>query len=110
MLARGYALVRDGDGAPVRTAAQARPVMTLEFADGTVAVRMGEGAAPPRRAGGRKDSVSKDSPGKETSGQESSRKTPERKASTRKPAVAPAAPGEAALPGPAARQGTLFDL
>ncbi|WP_264048304.1 exodeoxyribonuclease VII large subunit [Methylobacterium flocculans] len=126
VLARGYALVRDGDGAPVRAAAQARPVMTLEFADGTVAVRMGEGAAPPgpeadppaanrdaappRRTGGRKDSVSKGSPGKETSGQESSRKTPERKASTRKPAVAPAAPGEAALPGPAARQGTLFDL
>ncbi len=60
ILARGFALVRDGEGAPIRAAATASAagLMSLEFADGTVAVRAeaateaGSAPAPtrPRRA------------------------------------------------------------
>jgi exodeoxyribonuclease VII large subunit len=50
VLARGYALVRDADGSPVRSAAAVREgaSLTLEFADG-VAEATGGRAARPRR-------------------------------------------------------------
>ena len=56
VLGRGFALVRDGDGHPLRTAAAVAPGMRLdiEFADGRVAaVADGEGRAraKPRRGG-----------------------------------------------------------
>ena len=39
VLASGYALVRDGDGHPVRSAADVAPgqALAIEFADGTIA-------------------------------------------------------------------------
>jgi exodeoxyribonuclease VII large subunit len=99
VLARGYALVRDRDGTPIRAAAEASRHMTLEFADGSVAVGMpdagdaAEGSppgAPPAKA------------------------PPSRKASARKPAVRKSAPAETspeiAPIAPATRQGSLFDL
>jgi exodeoxyribonuclease VII large subunit len=50
VLARGYALVRDQAGHPVRVAAGLEPGMRLEleFADGTRAVETVEGTGPPR--------------------------------------------------------------
>ncbi len=50
VLARGFALVRDAAGAPVRAAAAISPgdLLNLEFADGTVAATAGEGAAAPK--------------------------------------------------------------
>ena len=53
VLARGFALVRDDDGLPVRAAGAVAPGqrLSLEFADGRVIVREGDGAASPRRAG-----------------------------------------------------------
>jgi exodeoxyribonuclease VII large subunit len=52
VLARGFALVRDDAGLPVRaaTAVAAGQRLSLEFADGRVAVREGDGPASPRRA------------------------------------------------------------
>lgn len=61
VLARGFALVRDGSGAALRSMAAASGAgrFTLEFADGTLAARAetadaapggGEGAQPPARA------------------------------------------------------------
>jgi exodeoxyribonuclease VII large subunit len=49
VLARGFALVRDGAGRPVRAAAAVTPgmVLAIEFADGQVAATAG-GAPPPR--------------------------------------------------------------
>ena len=50
VLARGFALVRDGDGRPLRTAAAVGPGtrLDIEFADGRVgATADGERAAPP---------------------------------------------------------------
>ncbi|MFN3889191.1 MAG: exodeoxyribonuclease VII large subunit [Beijerinckiaceae bacterium] len=51
VLARGFALVRDGgpDGAPVRSAASVTPgqALTLQFADGSVAATANGGGAPP---------------------------------------------------------------
>lgn len=51
VLARGFALVRDGAGRPLRSAAAVSPGLALdiEFADGRVpAVATGPGAGPPR--------------------------------------------------------------
>ncbi|HRJ70097.1 MAG TPA: exodeoxyribonuclease VII large subunit, partial [Beijerinckiaceae bacterium] len=52
VLARGFALVRDGDGKAVRHAAAVSEGMALriEFADGEVATTAGEGARPKSRA------------------------------------------------------------
>jgi len=52
VLARGFALVRDAAGAPVRSAAAISPgdLLGLEFADGTVAATAGEGAPKPKPA------------------------------------------------------------
>ena len=52
VLARGFALVRDDAGLPVRAAAAvaAGQRLSLEFADGRVAVREGDGPTSPRRA------------------------------------------------------------
>lgn len=54
ILARGFALVRDGAGAPVRKAAAATAAgsMSLEFADGIVAVRAGTPEPPGPETGG----------------------------------------------------------
>ena len=52
MLARGFALVRDGEGHPLRTAAAVAGGMRLEieFADGRVgATADGDGAPPPAK-------------------------------------------------------------
>jgi exodeoxyribonuclease VII large subunit len=51
VLARGFALVRDVDGKPLRLAAQVSPGLPLdiEFADGRIHARS-EGAARPRAA------------------------------------------------------------
>ncbi|WP_439573020.1 exodeoxyribonuclease VII large subunit [Phreatobacter sp.] len=51
VLARGFALVRDGSGRPLRAAATVAPGMALaiEFADGQVGA-MADGEAPPRPA------------------------------------------------------------
>jgi exodeoxyribonuclease VII large subunit len=52
VLARGFALVRDGDGRPLRTAAAVGSGMRLdiEFSDGRVgATANGEGTAPPAK-------------------------------------------------------------
>lgn len=48
LLSRGYAMVRDGGGAIVTTAAKARDAghLRLQFADGEVAAAVTEGAAP----------------------------------------------------------------
>jgi exodeoxyribonuclease VII large subunit len=57
VLKRGFALVRDGDGNPLRAAASVTSHMRLdiEFADGRVAaVADGEGAAPPAAPAARK--------------------------------------------------------
>ncbi len=55
VLARGFALVRDGDGQPLRTMAQAASANTLdiEFADGRLKVAVGPDK-PSRRATARK--------------------------------------------------------
>ncbi|WP_289015145.1 exodeoxyribonuclease VII large subunit [uncultured Methylobacterium sp.] len=52
VLERGYALVRDEAGTPLRSAAAAvaAPGLTLQFADGTVRARPDEAPEPPRRA------------------------------------------------------------
>lgn len=49
VLQRGFALVRDAEGEPVKQAAAVSPGMalSLEFADGQVAAVAGEGGAPP---------------------------------------------------------------
>ncbi|MGU3539691.1 exodeoxyribonuclease VII large subunit [Methylobacterium sp. A54F] len=82
VLARGYALVRDGAGAPVRTAALPPGTpLTLEFADGTVAARAEAPGAP----------------------EPSPEPPPTPRRSPRRPSA------EAPAPAPAAgRQGTLF--
>jgi exodeoxyribonuclease VII large subunit len=57
VLARGYALVRDGDGRPLRSAAAGAPgqALAIEFADGSVAasadgsVKASPEAAKPKR-------------------------------------------------------------
>ncbi|MCI4677701.1 exodeoxyribonuclease VII large subunit [Rhodoblastus acidophilus] len=59
VLRRGFALVRDADGAPVRSAAQAPEGarLTLQFADGKIAATAGpplERAAPKKRAPARR--------------------------------------------------------
>jgi exodeoxyribonuclease VII large subunit len=54
VLKRGYALVRDEEGAPVNAAAELGPgrAIAIEFADGTVdAVTGSGGGAPPRKKG-----------------------------------------------------------
>ncbi|KQS81637.1 exodeoxyribonuclease VII large subunit [Rhizobium sp. Leaf384] len=54
VLARGYAIVRDADGAPVKAAAtlSAGQSVALQFADGTVGAITTEGPAPrPRKRG-----------------------------------------------------------
>lgn len=52
VLERGFALVRDAEGGPLRRAADvaAGAVLSLEFADGRVDASAGEGIAAPRRA------------------------------------------------------------
>lgn len=52
LLARGYAMVRDGGGAIVTTAARARAAgsLRLAFADGEVPVTVADGDPPPRPA------------------------------------------------------------
>ncbi|MDK1384020.1 exodeoxyribonuclease VII large subunit [Sinorhizobium sp. 8-89] len=49
VLKRGFALVRDGAGRPVKEAAAVEPGMalSLEFVDGSVSAVAGEGGAPP---------------------------------------------------------------
>ncbi|WP_234186884.1 exodeoxyribonuclease VII large subunit [Shinella sp. NM-101] len=51
VLKRGYALVRDEEGAPVKGAASLGPgrSIAIEFADGTVDAVTGSGGGPPRR-------------------------------------------------------------
>jgi exodeoxyribonuclease VII large subunit len=51
VLARGFALVRDGDGYPLRAAAEVEPgqALALEFADGSVRVTADGGRAAKRR-------------------------------------------------------------
>jgi len=51
VLKRGYALVRDEEGAPVKGAASLGPGLSIaiEFADGTVDAVTGPGGGPPRR-------------------------------------------------------------
>jgi exodeoxyribonuclease VII large subunit len=90
VLARGYALVRDADGSPVRAAAGATPHMTLEFSDGTVSVRVEDGA---------RDDDKKPAP----------KKAAPKRAGAKKPEAIPNPPAEAAATPPT-RQGTLFDL
>ncbi|MFY9291770.1 MAG: exodeoxyribonuclease VII large subunit, partial [Methylorubrum rhodinum] len=82
VLARGYALVRDESGLPIRSAEAAGVTarLQLQFADGAITA-VPEGSAPP--------------PAK-----------PKRAA--RKPAPEAAPRPEAAEPTPAARQGSLF--
>jgi exodeoxyribonuclease VII large subunit len=60
VLARGFALVRDLDGAPLRLAAAVEPGMPLdiEFADGRVRVRAA-GAATAQTAGAGPDAPAK---------------------------------------------------
>lgn len=52
VLERGFALVRDAEGGPLRRAADvaAGAALSLEFADGRVDASAGEGIAAPRRA------------------------------------------------------------
>ncbi len=54
VLARGFALVRDAAGAPVRSvqAVAAGDRLAIEFADGTLPVTAEGGSAPKRRRGG----------------------------------------------------------
>ncbi|MGH6806946.1 MAG: exodeoxyribonuclease VII large subunit [Ensifer adhaerens] len=56
VLQRGFALVRDGEGGPVRQAAAIVPGMalSLEFADGSVSAIAGEGGEPSAQAATRK--------------------------------------------------------
>lgn len=51
VLKRGYALVRDEEGAPVKGAADLGPgrAIAIEFADGTVEAVTGSGGGAPRR-------------------------------------------------------------
>ena len=51
VLKRGYALVRDEDGAPVKGAAELGPgrAIAIEFSDGTVEAVTGSGGGTPRR-------------------------------------------------------------
>ncbi|WP_029030156.1 exodeoxyribonuclease VII large subunit [Salinarimonas rosea] len=89
VLARGYALVRDADGRPVRSAraVEAGAALSLELADGTIAARAeGGGTRPP----------SEPSPAE----------GPREPARRPKPARA----AKAAAPSPARSQGSLFDL
>jgi exodeoxyribonuclease VII large subunit len=83
VLARGYALVRDEAGLPIRSAEAAGVTarLQLQFADGAITA-VPEGSAPPPPA------------------------KPKRAA--RKPAPEAAPKPEAAEPTPAARQGSLF--
>lgn len=87
MLARGYALVRDADGLPVRSseAAAAAARLQLQFADGAVFARPEEGPAeiPPPPAS-----------------------RPKR--APRRAAPEPARTAAEAVSEPAARQGSLF--
>jgi len=64
VLARGFALVRDGEGRPLRSAAAVAPGMRLaiEFSDGRVAATADGEATPPTKAKTR-------SPGRGTGGQ-----------------------------------------
>jgi exodeoxyribonuclease VII large subunit len=50
VLKRGFALVRDAGGSPVRSTASAQSgsALTVEFADGKVAVTVDGGSGPPR--------------------------------------------------------------
>ena len=60
VLARGYAVVRDGDGRPVRSATAVAPgqALAIEFADGSVTAnadgspKTGESAKPKRKPPG----------------------------------------------------------
>ncbi|KQP29566.1 exodeoxyribonuclease VII large subunit [Methylobacterium sp. Leaf104] len=110
VLARGYALVRDADGRAVRTAAQAAPRMTLEFADGVVGVqtrdlpwdpRADAVPAPPQETGAGVDQA------EPAPGQVRARKTAPRTTAPKKAAPKVAQADAAPIP---ARQGTLFDL
>ena len=51
VLKRGYALVRDEDGVPVKGAAELGPgrAIAIEFADGTVDAVTGSGGGTPRK-------------------------------------------------------------
>ncbi|MGU3362317.1 exodeoxyribonuclease VII large subunit [Methylobacterium sp. M6A4_1b] len=110
VLARGYALVRDADGRAIRSAAQAAPRMTLEFADGLVGVHTSDGPSDPRT-----DALP--SPPSETAagadqagsapGRVRARKTASKKTAPEKIAPKVAQPDAGAIP---ARQGSLFDL
>ena len=50
VLARGFALVRDASGQPIRSArgVAAGAALDIEFADGHIAVSVGDGSAPSR--------------------------------------------------------------
>ncbi|MGP9822639.1 exodeoxyribonuclease VII large subunit, partial [Salinarimonas sp. NSM] len=94
VLARGYALVRDDDGRPVRAAASVAPgaALTLEFADGRLGARAeGGGTRSP------------EDPPQAEAPTEASTAAPARK---NKPARAT----KAAAPSAARAQGSLFDL
>ena len=97
MLARGYALVRDADGLPVRSAEAAAEAarLQLQFADGAVFVRP-EGA-PTDPAAAPLAAPPADAP------------TPPRpKRAPRRAAPEPAAKATEGPTEPAARQGSLF--
>jgi exodeoxyribonuclease VII large subunit len=55
VLARGFALVRDADGHPIRAVAQAQPgaLLTVMVADGAFDAMVGKGAAPSARKSAR---------------------------------------------------------
>ena len=104
VLARGYALVRDVDGTPVRAAAEARAHMILEFSDGTVGVRAEAGS--PAMANGPEPA----GPPEGDPGQTVRRKAAPKRAGAKKAETPRIAQAEAATAPPPTRQGSLFDL
>ncbi|MCJ2036030.1 exodeoxyribonuclease VII large subunit [Methylobacterium sp. J-068] len=102
VLRRGYALVRDVDGTPIRGAARATRHMNLEFADGHVAVRLSE-ASP-------EASPEPTSPQAPERPRADSAKAAPKKTSAKRVAPAKRAQPEDAAPVLPAKQGTLFDL
>jgi exodeoxyribonuclease VII large subunit len=71
VLERGFALVRDAAGLPVRAAAaiSAGDALSLQFADGTVAATAGEGAPAPKAVAPKPKAKAKAKPAKKPEGQ-----------------------------------------
>lgn len=109
-LARGYALVRDGSGATIRSAAALHPGMALalQLADGTVAARTEAAPAwtPPKRRATPRAAAKASKAAAEAS--KAAVKAPESAVTPAEPAAEQTAERTPAAPPP--RQGSLFEL